>query len=440
MRRPARHRVSSLSLQSGSSASSTSPSAAVLRVPTANIFGTSAIASRRSRTRIRSHNSRLVTQKRRPLLPSSSSASSRFYSDLASLIESAAKESISSSRALEAEAKAMSAQSLPIPWDRLKQWIADQEAAEQQGHNPRPMTKPQLAALSHIVKFVEGPEPDVSDQDYVSLLMQYIQAKRLPVAPTFTDQGLEVPLDGNFVMRWRTTCHLEEGGQTRSFPCEGHGLTAGKQPPLFGAKKASKRYAAKHALAYLQSQRSSAVPLPSTSKSTSGGVPLHPAAPPAAKEQSISGSSVSIDPPALAVPPGDAGGASLIAPLPSRVDMVAEMAEPVADAQLDPVMPDNAEFYSGKMPSLLEQVASEGKRLNFGCPKYEIEEDPVNKGCFAGRAVFQNSGRMPSDIGHAVGAISKNAAKELIAGQLLDFFKFESDRRDAIVGTFAKAS
>ncbi|PTB79295.1 hypothetical protein M440DRAFT_2072 [Trichoderma longibrachiatum ATCC 18648] len=334
----------------------------------------------------------------------------------------------------------MSAQSLPIPWDRLKQWIADQEAAEQQGHNPRPMTKPQLAALSHIVNFVEGSEPDVSDQDYVSLLMQYIQAKRLPVAPAFTDQGLEVPLDGNFVMRWRTTCHLQDAGQTRSFPCEGHGLTAGEQPPLFGAKKASKRYAAKHALAYLQSERSPAVPLPSTSKSTSGGVPLHPAAPPAAKEQSMSGSSVSIVPPALTVPPGDAGGAPLIAPLPSRVDMVAEMVEPVADAQLDPVMPDNAEFYSGKMPSLLEQVASEAKRLNFGCPKYEIEEDPVNKGCFAGRAVFQNSGRMPSDIGHAAGAISRNAAKELIAGQLLDFFKFESDRRDAIVGTFGKAS
>ncbi|KAL6891445.1 hypothetical protein HDV57DRAFT_298500 [Trichoderma longibrachiatum] len=423
MRRPPRHRVSGLSLQSVS-ASSASPSAAASRFPTANILGTSPITSRRSRTRTRSHSSRLVTQKRRPSLPSASSASSRFYSDLASLIESAAKESINSTAP---KAKAMSAQSLPIPWDRLKQWIADQEAAEQQGHNPRPMTKPQLAALSHIVNFVEGSEPDVSDQDYVSLLMQYIQAKRLPVAPAFTDQGLEVPLDGNFVMRWRTTCHLQDAGQTRSFPCEGHGLTAGEQPPLFGAKKVRRMlqsllYTSGHLWRSRMRRRANQHTL------TSPGV-----------EAICRQTRVSIPPirEVAGSPP----------PLHLKVDLRRRSPAPSrpscgkgTEHERQQLMPDNAEFYSGKMPSLLEQVASEAKRLNFGCPKYEIEEDPVNKGCFAGRAVFQNSGRMPSDIGHAAGAISRNAAKELIAGQLLDFFKFESDRRDAIVGTFGKAS
>jgi hypothetical protein len=65
---------------------------------------------------------------------------------------------------------------------------------------------------------------------------EYTQVKKYP-GPTFTDQGLEVPVEGNFVMRWRTTCHLEIAGQIRSFPCEGYGLAEGEQPPLFGAKK-----------------------------------------------------------------------------------------------------------------------------------------------------------------------------------------------------------
>ncbi|TFB04758.1 hypothetical protein CCMA1212_002905 [Trichoderma ghanense] len=416
MRRPSRRRVSGLS------ASATAP-----RTRTANISGTSAITSRRSRTRARSHSSRLLTLKRRPSSPPpSSSSSARFYSDLASLIESAAKESISNANRsrVPKSPKAMPAQSLPIPWDRLKRWIADHESAEQQGHNPHPMTKQQLAGLSQIVSFVD-PEPDVSDQDYVSLLMH---------------QGLEVPVEGNFVMRWRTTCHLQVKDQTRSFPCEGHGLTQGEQPPSFGAKKASKQYAAKYALEYLQSQSPSTVPLPSTSKSTSGGAPPRPAAaPPAAKNQSMSGSSVSIGPPALTVPPGDAGGAPL-APLSSRVDVIAEM-EPVADAQLESVIPDsNAEYYSEKLPSLLEQVVREGKRLNFGCPQYVIVPDPNKEGCWAGRPVFQNGGRVPSDLGHVEGAISKNSAKELIAEEVLNFFKTELDRRHAIKDTFAKAS
>lgn len=153
----------------------------------------------------------------------------------------------------------------------------------------------------------------------------------------------------------------------------------------------------------------------------------------------MSGSSVSINPPALTVPPGDAGSAPL-APLSSRVDVIAEMAEPVADAQLESVSPDNAEFYSGKLPTLLEQVARDGNRLGFGCPKYDIEEDPNRKGCFAGRVVFQNGGRIPPDVGHVTGAISKNAAKELIAAEVHEYLKTELDQRRAILGTFEGAS
>lgn len=38
-------------------------------------------------------------------------------------------------------------------------------------------------------------------------------------------------------MRWMTTCNVRDDDQSLSFPCEGHGLTEGEQPPLFGSKK-----------------------------------------------------------------------------------------------------------------------------------------------------------------------------------------------------------
>ena len=148
--------------------------------------------------------------------------------------------------------------------------------------------------------------------------------------------------------------------------------------------------------------------------------------------------SVSIDPPALAVPPGGAGGAP-VAPLSSRSDIIPEM-EPVADAQAESVIPDNsAEFYSDKLPSLLEQVAREGVRLKIGCPEYQIWEDPDKKGYFAGRPVFKKPSRVPEDIGHVAGAISKNLAKELIAEELLKYYRTELDRRHGIMGSFGKA-
>lgn len=141
--------------------------------PSPATLGRRALSSRRNRTRNRTQqhvvnhnqihtrtrnnsNSRLIAAaQQRP----SASSSARFYSALSSLIESTAKES--------RDNIIMAAQSCPVPWARIKLWIEAQEKAEQQGN---PLTKPQLQALSHLVSFVEGPEPDISAQDHVSLL------------------------------------------------------------------------------------------------------------------------------------------------------------------------------------------------------------------------------------------------------------------------------
>ncbi|KKP04041.1 hypothetical protein THAR02_03833 [Trichoderma harzianum] len=330
----------------------------------------------------------------------------------------------------------MAAQSCPVPWARIKLWIEAQEKAEQQGN---PLTKPQLQALSHLVSFVEGPEPDISAQDHVSLLTQHIQFHHKKDAsshlPTYEDVGLEVPISGNFHWRWRTTCSLPSASHM-IFPCEGHGVSQGQQPPLFATKKASKQYAAMHALAYLRAMRpppaAIVAPAPaSASNRVSGGVSLKAATPPVSNSPKASDSS-------LAMPPGDAGGAPLVPPAPSAEMTAQDKPTLIVEPQGASATAATAdgEFYTGDMPSLLEQVAEGAKRLSFGVPKYEIVEDPNKPGIFNGKPIFVNGGRMPDDIGHVTGAMSKSVARQLIAEKLNEYFQSELKRRDGIFRSF----
>ncbi|KAM6476071.1 hypothetical protein HDV62DRAFT_384622 [Trichoderma sp. SZMC 28011] len=417
------------------------PPSSGVSFPSPVTLGRRALSSRRNRTRSRTqqhvvnhsqihtrtrnnnnNNSRLIAAaQQRP----SASSSARFYSALSSLIESTAKES--------RDNIIMAAQSCPVPWARIKLWIEAQEKAEQQGN---PLTKPQLQALSHLVSFVEGPEPDISAQDHVSLLAQHIQFHHKKDAPshlpTYEDVGLEVPISGNFHWRWRTTCSLPSASHM-IFPCEGHGVSQGQQPPLFATKKASKQYAAMHALAYLRAMRpppaAIVAPAPaSTSNRVSGGVSLKSATPPVSKSPKASDSS-------LAMPTGDAGGAPLAPPLPSAEITAQDKPTPAVEPQGASATADG-EFYTGDMPSLLEQVAEGAKRLNFGVPKYEIVEDPNKPGSFNGKPIFVNGGRMPDDIGHVTGAMSKSVARQLIAEQLNEYFTAELKQRDYIFRSF----
>ncbi|KAM0253585.1 hypothetical protein ACHAQJ_007257 [Trichoderma viride] len=305
---------------------------------------------------------------------------------------------------------------MPVPWGRLKAWIEAQEQAEQQGYNPKPMTKPQVAALSYIVDFTDGPEPDVSDRDYT---------RKVPLQ--YQDlEPIEVPIDGVFMLRWRTVCILASA-KHKEFPCLGHGLYEGKQPPLFKSKKMSKQYAAKHAWQYLKSHpqpMSSSAPV---SIQSNGGAPLRPTLSPSARNlAAVSSTSATLQLPTGGVPVTPPS----LSPSPSASDV----------AKSDTVAAENTDFYDNpKLPSLLEQVATETVRLGIGCPKYEIEPDPEQPGCFAGRPVFQNGGRIPQDMGHVKGALSKSLAKELIAEAVLRFCELELKRRHGLIQTWGSS-
>jgi hypothetical protein len=100
---------------------------------------------------------------------------------------------------------------------------------------------------------------------------------------------------------------------------------------------------------------------------------------------------------------------------------------------------ENTEYYDNpRLPSLLAQVVTETNRMAFGCPKYEIGPDPEQPGCFAGKPVFQNGGRIPEGLGYIKGALSKSLAKELIAEEVLKYCELELKRRHGLIKTFTK--
>ncbi|PNP47617.1 hypothetical protein TGAMA5MH_01440 [Trichoderma gamsii] len=306
---------------------------------------------------------------------------------------------------------------MPVPWGRLKAWIEAQEQAEKSGFNPNPPTKLQIAALSQVVDFLDGPEPTaetIGKLDYVSELMQFTQIKQL-APPRFEDLApIEVPLNGVLSQRWRTVCYLPFVNN-KQFPCLGHGLYEGKQPPLWKSKKLSKQYAAKYAYLYIKAHARA-------STSSNGGVRL------VSNSDGYNNASVASSSSAKAQAPS--GGA---APITSPSSMLPSPSSSAGDL----TTVEDTDFYDSKiLPSLLDQVKRETAYLKIGYPNFEIWADEENPGMFAGRPVFKNIGRIPPDMGHIKGILTRALAKELMAEEVLSYCKTERKRREGVFNTF----
>ncbi|KAM0485941.1 hypothetical protein ACHAPX_000637 [Trichoderma viride] len=308
---------------------------------------------------------------------------------------------------------------MPVPWGRLKAWIEAQEQAEQSGFNPNPPTKPQIAALSQVVDFLDGPEPTaetIGKLDYVSELMQLVQLKQL-APPKFEELApIDVPFNGVFSQRWRTVCYLPFA-DNKQFPCLGHGLSKDKQAPLWKSKKLSKQYAAKYAYSYLKA-------LPGASTSSNGGVRLANNSNSNGNNNASVGSNSSAR---VQAPPGSA-------PITSPSSMLPSPASSAGDL----TTPEDTDFYDSKtLPTLLDQVKKETAYLKLGYPHFDIYPDPENPGAFAGRLVFKNNGRIPPDLGRITGALTRPLAKELMAEEVLKYCKTDRKRKEGLMNTFS---
>lgn len=305
---------------------------------------------------------------------------------------------------------------MPVPWGRLKAWIEAQEQAEQSGFNPNPPSKAQVAALSHVVDFLDGPEPTaemIGKLDYVSELMQLAQTKQV-APPKFEDlTPIEVPVGGVFSKRWRTVCYLPVANN-KQFPCLGYGLHEGRQPPLWKSKKQSKQYAAKYAYKYWKA-------LSIASTSSNGGARL--------ASNSNGNNNVSVGSNSFAkaqAHSGSAPGTSSSSMLPSPSSSTGDL-----------TTVEDTDFYDSKtLPSLLDQVRRETASLKLGYPSFEIWADEENPGAFAGKPFFKNNGRIPPDMGHVKGALTRALAKELMAEEVLKYCKAERKRKESLVNTW----
>lgn len=98
---------------------------------------------------------------------------------------------------------------------------------------------------------------------------------------------------------------------------------------------------------------------------------------------------------------------------------------------------EDTDFYDSKiLPSLLDQVKRETAYLKIGYPNFEIWADEENPGMFAGRPVFKNIGRIPPDMGHIKGILTRALAKELMAEEVLSYCKTERKRKEGVFNTF----
>ncbi|KAH8122801.1 hypothetical protein LI328DRAFT_125334 [Trichoderma asperelloides] len=323
---------------------------------------------------------------------------------------------------------------IPVPWGRLKAWIEAQEKAERSGYNPSPPTKVQVAALSHLVDFMDEPEPtpkSIGKLDYVSELMQLAQAKSV-APPRFQDLApIEVPVGGVLSQRWRTVCTLPFANN-KEFPCVGYGLREGKLPPLSKSKKLSKQYAAKYAFLYAKSHFGASTP-------SNGGAPVATnTSPPARNPTPPDGNNnennnVSVGRTSSAKVQAPSGGAPISpsSTLPSPSSSTGDLTNGGSSAAED------TDFYdTKKLPSLLDQVKKETKDLKLGYPIIEIFPDPETQGMYAGKPIFKNNSRIPEGLGYIKGALTKGLAKELVAEEILKYCKAQRKRLQGLMNTF----
>ncbi|KAG5981298.1 hypothetical protein E4U55_003094 [Claviceps digitariae] len=297
-------------------------------------------------------------------------------------------------------------QPIYVPWNKLLTWVQQQMALEMQTGQPVELSRLQLVSMSHLISFTD--EPDVSDRDYVSLLLHSVQSKRLGTAVFTNPESLSVPVDGHFEPRWQCICTIKSVGK---FPRMGYGITATQPAPWFQSKKNAKQFAAKQALEYLAQNRETVQSGPSVLDKR----PLPPS--PQAKS-----SRRKWEPTPKARGP---------APVPSLV------ASPTPAPP-----PPNTNFHSEtttttgpNKSSVFQQVAILTGRLGIDSPVYRVEPDPAGGGLFCGRPIFKNGGRMPFDLGFVNGVEGQAQAKRRIAEKVLAWAEEELQRRQDIFQT-----
>ncbi|KOS16977.1 hypothetical protein ESCO_006058 [Escovopsis weberi] len=350
---------------------------------------------------------------------------------------------------------------LPVPWDRLRAWIDQTEAAEEaRRQNNQPgsaLSLQQLQAISMLINIWDDDEPEMDGGDHVSALMMLIQ-KRGYKQPVFQDlDPVDIPAGGVTVKRWRVVCRIASASQfPDGFPALGYGIDdAAKGVPLFKSKKLAKQYAALHARAFLMNVPPS---LPKNAKNvknepaqqqkqqqqqqgtrtrTSGDVIRErearlggisgPSQAGRASRGSDYGGSVSgggddgdddLDGGQNYEPAGHGYGSRYGYGYGPRYGSPPAAASPRL----------SGDFASDDGPSVVARVAQLAGALGLESPRYDVVEDGT-PGWYTGAGVFQGVPPMPAECTVVRNVLGKTKAKEEVAKQMLRWLEAEEKIR-----------
>ncbi|KAK2025562.1 hypothetical protein LX32DRAFT_51967 [Colletotrichum zoysiae] len=386
----------------------------------------------------------------------------------------------------------MSAPSLPgapaqgVDWAALRSYIAEKERFETENGRPAPLSEAEVEAIAVLLRPVPRLDPDLGSENWLGLLNHFQQVRNQKI--TFTDAPREHPRLGKAPeLRWACTALFTSTGDV--FPRPGYGLdaaaaAAGAALPDFPRKQDAKQYAAMAACkwlidngqmlpsgelpklpkAFAPAASASAAAFASPSACVLPAKRSPPSSPPvvadgfstaaAKKRQDSQPARVSCPSPPR--PPNDNDAvtdAPLVAarrPSPAKEPASASTSASSSAAASGASTPSAGAPIAKPAPatsdpeglSTTQRVRELCGRLKYPVPHYRLTEDTTVPGgdFWNGRADFNHDPRVPEGLGVVNKVLTKKAAKDRMAEDILTWLLHKQEERNKVAKTLLGGS
>ncbi|KAK2011456.1 hypothetical protein LZ32DRAFT_648499 [Colletotrichum eremochloae] len=368
-----------------------------------------------------------------------------------------------------------------VDWAALKSYIAEKERFEAENGCPAPLSESEASAIAVLLRPAPRLDPDIGSENWLGLLNHFQQVRSQKI--TFADAPREYPRLGKAPeLRWACTATFTSTGDV--FPRPGYGVnaTGDATVPDFPRKQDAKQYAARAACKWLidNGHMLPSGDLPKLSKtfalaasvaaaSTPPSTSVLPAkrSPPRSPPLGLDGSSTMAarkkqdsQPPRasspsrhrplnsndgetgapgvakIPSPDGEPVSASTSASSSATTSTASTPAAGVPIAEPLPVTSSPSEL------SAMQRVRELCSRLKYPVPHYRLTEDTTVPGgdFWNGRADFNNDLRVPEDLGTVNKVLTKKAAKNRMAEDILAWLLYEQEKRNGMAKTFLGGS
>ncbi|KXX76461.1 hypothetical protein MMYC01_207907 [Madurella mycetomatis] len=290
----------------------------------------------------------------------------------------------------------------PIDYTDLKAWIQQQET------NPKPLSPLQRRALSDLVFSLRSKEPELGNQDWISLLQRYIDFPKTKGASVAYH---EEAAPNN---KWSNRCtfKLAEDIDGMLFPNRDFGfvrIDGTLAMPVFARKKDAKKYAAKCCVEWL---------LAGEYMDINGG------------NVDFAGSKTKRKPAATATGPPPPP------PLPAKTNGTITLTEQAGGGKPKPTQdptpnPQTADMDEEEVPAT-KRVTEMCRLLQITAPRYDLKPSDDRGWSYTGHPDFGNDNlKVPKGLGVIEPTYGKTQAKERIAEKVLMWLLEEEAKRES---------